>query len=203
MGIKCLLWDFGDTLCDERFIWSSGPQWEAAYKLCDEDLAEAWNTGGIDDLEFAHGLTPYIALSPQDILAHMRERCNHVEFYDFTYSYFREKNLPQAIVTVNPQLWSEVISPLYALHEFADVIVTSWEEKTRDKGLLCDVALARFPMAYERGESLLIDNKSDNIEAWRAKGGCGYLFTGDDRFRKDISSGLDALAECRERDRRS
>ncbi len=23
--IQCLLWDFGDTLCDERFIWSSAP----------------------------------------------------------------------------------------------------------------------------------------------------------------------------------
>lgn len=195
MKIKCLLWDFGNTLCDEQFIWSSGPQWEAAYRLRDEDLAEAWNTGCIGDLEFAHGLTPHIAMSPREILAHMRERCNHVEFYEFAYSYFRAKTLPQAIVTVNPQLWSEVISPLYALHDVADVIVTSWEEKTRDKGLLCDVALARFQTTYKRREALLIDNKVDNVEAWRAKGGCGYLFTSDEQFRQDISAGPDALAE--------
>lgn len=84
MKIKCLLWDFGNTLCDEQFIWSSGPQWEAAYRLRDEDLAEAWNTGRIGDLEFASSLTRYIDMSPLNILAHMRDRCNHVEFYDRT-----------------------------------------------------------------------------------------------------------------------
>ena len=31
MQVQCLLWDFGNTLCRETFIWSSGPEWEAVY----------------------------------------------------------------------------------------------------------------------------------------------------------------------------
>ena len=34
-SVECLLWDFGDTLCDERFIWSSGPAWMAVYESFD------------------------------------------------------------------------------------------------------------------------------------------------------------------------
>ena len=36
--IRCLLWDFGDTLCDERFIWSRGPAWIEVYATFDEGL---------------------------------------------------------------------------------------------------------------------------------------------------------------------
>jgi hypothetical protein len=192
--IACLLWDFGDTLCDERFIWSSGAEWRKVYELFDDGFADEWNTGVIDDLAFAHRLTQHISMSAENILAHMQERCRHVEFYDFTYSWFRARNLPQAIVTVNPRLWSEVISPLYSLHDAADVIVTSWEEGTTHKATLCDIALRRLSTRFRPGESLLIDNRSENIEAWRSNGGCGYLFTSDEQFKKDMSLGLDALA---------
>lgn len=194
MTVRCLLWDFGDTLCDERFIWSSGPEWQNAYDRFDDGFADDWNTGRMDDLAFARELTQYISMTAEEIVAHMRDCCGHIEFYEFTYSFFRNKRLPQAIVTVNPSLWSEFISPRYALHEVADVIVTSWEEGTTHKGLLCNVALGRFAETFEPGESLLIDNKAANIDAWKAKGGLGYQFVDDAQFERDVASGLDALA---------
>ena len=43
MSIDCLLWDFGNTLCHETFIWSSGPEWKTLYRSFDEGIGRAWN----------------------------------------------------------------------------------------------------------------------------------------------------------------
>ena len=56
--IRCLLWDFGDTLCDETFIWRSGPEWMEVYETFDDGgLGAAWNLGEIDTREFASQLS--------------------------------------------------------------------------------------------------------------------------------------------------
>ncbi len=36
--VQCLLWDFGDPLCDERFIWRNGPEWMDVYETFDDGL---------------------------------------------------------------------------------------------------------------------------------------------------------------------
>lgn len=189
--IKCLLWDFGDTLCDERFIWSVGPDWMAVYETFDDGVGERWNTGDLDSSGFARELSATMGRSPDEIVAHMIERStNHIEFYDYTWALFRERRLPQAIVTVNPDLFSDVIVPAHDLQSGCEVIVTSWEERSIDKSVLCSLAIERLDAGIEPGEALLIDNKQANIEAWASVGGAGYHYTTDDAFRRDVERGL-------------
>ena len=143
--IQCLLWDFGDTLCDERFIWSSGPEWMEAYEtFAGDGVGAAWSLGEIDTREFAAELSKRMELDAESIVAHMIERCNHIEFFAQTYAFFKARHLPQAIVTVNPDIFSDVIVPVCELASSCDAIVTSWEERTTDKrvlGELTDYAL--------------------------------------------------------------
>lgn len=193
MGVRCLLWDFGDTLCRETFIWSSGPGWEAVYRAFDGGWAQAWETGEMDTLEFARRAARTIPLSPEAIVAHMRERCRHIEFFDFTYAFYRQRHLPQAIVTINPDLWSETIAPLHGFDRTADVIVISWQEGITDKGILCSRALERLGVGCPPSEALLIDNKQSNLDAWAKRGGVGYLYTTDAAFERDVANGIDGL----------
>ena len=67
MRVQCLLWDFGDPLCRETFIWSSGLEWEAVYQSFDDGWANDWNTAAMDTAEFARAASRYIPLSPEDI----------------------------------------------------------------------------------------------------------------------------------------
>ena len=110
------------------------------------------------------------------------------------YAFYRARHLPQAIVTVNPDLWSEVIVPLYGFDQTADVIVTSWEEATIDKGVLCQLAVERLGIGCAASSALLIDNKRANIDAWAARGGSGYVYTTDAAFQRDVAPGIDGLA---------
>ena len=145
MPIRCLLWDFGDTLCDERFIWSSGPEWMEVYGSFDEGgLGASWNLGELSTREFASRLSDRMDKSTESIIAHMTERCSRIQFFDKTYAFFKARHLPQAIVTVNPDLFSEEIVPICGFADDCDAIVTSWQEHTVDKNVLNRLAMGRM-----------------------------------------------------------
>ena len=196
MRVECLLWDFGDTLCDELSLWRTSPEWMEVYRSFDDGLGAAWSLGDLDTRGFAAELAKRMTLTEVEILAHLN-RTELFEFFPFTYAFFRSRHLPQAIVTVNPAFFSEVIVPGCALDEVTDAIVVSAEERTIDKGELCLRALARMNVACEPSRALLIDNKKSNLDAWSGRGGIGYLYTTDATFRQDVAGGIDGLVECR------
>lgn len=193
--VECLLWDFGDTLCDERFIWSSGPEWMEIYETFDDDgLGAAWSLGEINTAEFANALSARLDRSSESIIAFMTERCNHIRFFEQTYAFFQARHLPQAIVTVNPDLFSEIIVPVCGFEADCNAIVTSWEERTIDKRVLNRIAIERLELDCGNNAALLIDNKLSNIDDWIGSGGAGYHYTSDEAFTRDVAKGIDAIA---------
>jgi hypothetical protein len=196
MLVRCLLWDFGDTLCDELSLWRSSPEWMDVYRSFDDGLGAAWSLGDLDTRGFVTELARRMPLSEAEILAHLT-RTDLFDFFPFTYAFFRACHRPQAIVTVNPTLFSETIVPGCAFEEVTDTIVVSGEENTIDKGELCQRALERMKPSYDPSRALLIDNKKPNLDAWAERGGIGYLYTTDSAFKRDIEGGLDGLLQIR------
>lgn len=192
MRVECLLWDFGDTLCDELSLWRASPEWMEVYRSFDDGLGAAWSRGDIDTRDFVAELAKRMPLTEVKILAHLR-RTDLFEFFPFTYAFFRDRHLPQAIVTVNPVFFSEVIVPACAFDEVTDAIVVSGQERTIDKGELCRRALERMNLGCDPSRALLIDNKQSNLDAWARHGGIGYLYTTDSAFRRDVAGGIDGL----------
>jgi hypothetical protein len=192
MHVRCLLWDFGDTLCDELSLWRESPEWMEVYRSFDRGLGAAWSLGDLDTDGFVAELAKRMPLSEAEILAHLK-RIDLFEFFPFTYAFFRDRHLPQAIVTVNPTAFSEIIVPGLALDEVTDAIVVSAEERTIDKGELCRRALERIGIGCDSSQALLIDNKQSNLDAWARHGGIGYLYTTDSAFRQDVAGGIDGL----------
>ncbi len=194
MFVQCLLWDFGDTLCDERSLWRGSPEWMDVYRSFDEGLGAAWNLGDLDTRGFVAALARRMSRSEQEILAHL-SRTDLLAFFPFSYAFFRSRHLPQAIVTVNPVFFSEVIVPGCDLAACCDAVVVSGEERTIDKGALCGLALDRMGFGHDPSRALLIDNKPSNLDAWAERGGIGYLFTTDAAFERDVATGIDGLVQ--------
>jgi len=191
--IECLLWDFGDTLCDELSLWRSSPEWMGVYHsfFTADGIGAAWSLGELDAAEVAVILGQRMSLSEAEILEHF-SRVDLFDFFPFTYGFFRARHLPQAVVTVNPAIFRRMAASL-GLDEVVDVIVVSGEEGTVDKGVLCELALERLPMTCANGQALLIDNKQSNLDDWAARGGPGYLFTTDETFQHDVAEGVAGL----------
>jgi phosphoglycolate phosphatase-like HAD superfamily hydrolase len=192
MRVQCLLWDFGNTLCDELSLWRVSPEWMEVYRSFDDGLGAAWSLGDLDTPGFVAALAGHMTLTEAEILAHLK-RSELFEFFPFTYSFFRQRHLPQAIVTVNPTAFSEIVVPAFALDEVTDAIVVSGEERTIDKGELCRRALERINGRLDPSRALLIDDKQSNLDAWAAHDGVGYLHTTDSAFQQDVAGGIDHL----------
>ena len=90
-----------------------------------------------------------------------------IRFFEHAWAKARSHEMPQAIVTVNPDLFTRFVVPNYALDTVFDTIVTSWQEGTEDKARLCEIALERLG-GSDPAEALLIDNIEANVDAWRA-----------------------------------
>jgi phosphoglycolate phosphatase-like HAD superfamily hydrolase len=193
MRVQCLLWDFGDTLCDELSLWRSSPEWMEVYHSFDEPggIGAAWSIGDLDTHEVAAKLAEHMTLSKAEIHAHLC-RTDLFEFFPFTYAFLSARHLPQAIVTVNPTQFLAMAQNL-GFDQIADAIVVSGEERTIDKGVLSEIALRRIPIDCPNDRAFLIDNKQSNIDAWTRRGGIGYRYTTDSAFQRDVAGGIDHL----------
>lgn len=119
--------------------------------------------------------------------AHARDCCRNLVFHEEAWRVATERRLPQALVTVNPDLFADYVIPAHDLAAVFDVIVMSFAERTTDKSALCDIALDRLGFCGDRTDSLLIDNRLDLVEAWRNIGGAGYWFQSDEQFKGDLT----------------
>ena len=195
MHVQWLLWDFGDTLCDELSLWRVSPEWMEVYRSFDDEdgIGAAWSLGELDTQEVVAKLAERMTLTEAEIRVHL-SRTDLFEFFPFTFAFFRARHLPQAVVTVNPAGFREMAEKL-AFDEVTDTIVVSGEEKTIDKGVLCEIAIRRMPITCANDQALLVDNKQANLDAWAARGGIGYLYSTDSAFEQDVAGGIENLAQ--------
>jgi len=196
--LACVLWDFGDTLADERWMLEAPAgvtDWARVWtEVAGTELADRWNRGEISDREIVRAVAARLSLDEQAVRSHTRWCCSRIRFFELPWAVARRSSLPRALVTVNPDGFSDFVVPRYRLDEIFDAIVTSWEERTLDKGEMCLTALRRLGGGIAPREALLVDNKLHNIEAWAARGGRGYLFRGEAQFRSDLGGELRDLA---------
>jgi hypothetical protein len=189
MAPAVLLWDFGDTLADERWMLrapATCPTWPTAWSEIMSTRADGWNVGAFKSPEIFAALAARTGVAVEDVESHARDCCRLLAFNETAWRVATERSLPQALVTVNPDLFTEQVVPAYRLRAVFDVIVTSSAEQTADKTVLCEIALDRLGFDRDRSDALLIDNRLDLIEAWRNVGGAGYWFQSDDRFTRDL-----------------
>jgi len=181
MTIRAILWDFGDTLVDERWMlapMAGVPAWPETYAtvLRRDGLVNRWDLGGVSTQDVADEVAKALGVLSAGVLAHMQACSRNIAFYPLMAELSGRCALPQAIVTVNPDIFTHIVVPTYDLAKRFPVIVASWEEKTLSKAELSDVARARLDPSLDRSECLLVDNKDDNVNEWQDRGGIGHVF---------------------------
>jgi hypothetical protein len=184
-----LLWDFGDTLCDETWMRrapDSKPTWTAAWRDVMDAVADDWDTGRIDERAVFAAMAERTGMTTDAVARHAAECCGSLVLHPVAWRVATERRRPQALVTVNPDLFVLRIVPEYRLESIFDEVVVSSVEQTTDKVQLCEIALARLGYTGDRRGALLIDNREDLVGAWRANGGSAYLYRDDASFQTDV-----------------
>jgi hypothetical protein len=191
--VGCVLWDFGDTLADQdwmRVCPPGVPGWAAGYGRVIDRVGEAWDRGELTMSELVDQVAVELALNPGLVFGHVKARCRELAFYPEVMASVRLHRLPQALVTLNPDLFLDLVVPHYRLDEDFDLLVVSCLEGSTDKAQLCALAVERLGLEVGAGQSLLIDNLEANIQAWAQFGEPGYWFRGPAIFEQDLRRGI-------------
>jgi FMN phosphatase YigB (HAD superfamily) len=188
MTIAVVLWDFGDTLVDERWMLQPPPgfaEWPTIWAEVVTERAHDWNTGRMCERDIFGELATRTGMDLRAVERHAAGCCRSIRFHAAAWRAAMERRRPQALVTVNPDLFVERVAMPYGLAAHFDAVVVSCMERTDDKNELCRIALERLGFTGPLSEALLVDNRSDLTGAWARDGGAGYVFRDDDQFAID------------------
>jgi len=184
-----LLWDFGDTLVDERWMLRAPAEyrgWPSAWRAVMATHADDWNVGRVSERDVFRALHARTGLGVDAIEQHAAECCRSIRFHPFAWQVATERRLPQALVTVNPDLFVSRVAATYDLGQYFDAVVVSCVEGTDDKTALCEIALDRLGFTGPRSAALLIDNRQDLTDGWRQSGGAAYWYRDDAALAADL-----------------
>jgi FMN phosphatase YigB (HAD superfamily) len=191
--IRHVLFDFGDTLAREPFcvIAPTGARdWEASVlaTYAEEGLLDRWQVGSMEFSEVVVRVAARCGLDPERTRAAMLHDWRNLRFNPTVLDFARQLGRAgrAAIVTVNPAIFSEFIVPYYGFDQDFRVIVTSWEERELEKATLCEIGLRRLGADGALESALLVDNRADCVDSFRARGGQAYLFKDDATFAYDL-----------------
>lgn len=147
MGAAVLLWDFGDTLVDERWMRRAPaelPAWEIAWADVMATVADEWDVGRVTCRDVFEALASRTGMTIAAIEAHAQQCCRQLVFNPRAWRVAKDRRLPQALVTVNPDLFADYVVGQHELGSVFDAVVVSALEGTADKTELCDRAIARL-----------------------------------------------------------
>ena len=197
MMFRCVLWDFGDTLVDQDWMLTPPegfPDWPRVWvDVARGENEPRWNLGDVDTEEIASVVGERLGMPLAGVMGHIDACCRGLRFFAAPRATALRCPLPQAIVTLNPDVFRRYVVPAHRLDEVFSVIVTSSEERTLDKTALSAIALERLDGRIDRNEALLIDNVPENVEAWERSGGAGYLYRDEASFAADLRGPLARL----------
>jgi phosphoglycolate phosphatase-like HAD superfamily hydrolase len=144
--------------------------------------ADDWNVGRLHERDVFAALAERTDMRVDEVERHADDCCRSIVYNRAAWRVATEQRRPQALVTVNPDLFVSRVVPAHGLAEVFEVIVVSCVEGTADKVRLCEEALDRLGFDGDRRDALLIDNRADLVDAWRSSGGSAYCYRDDAGF---------------------
>jgi len=194
-SVKAVIFDYGLTIGCEYYFNKPHPKipnWneliqEVSFK--NSEFSDRWMMGEKRTQNIAEILSQRTGVSRFEIEEYLRNGCRSIKENPQVISfarYLRANQFPICMVTVNCDIFNEVIIPSHGYSEVFPVIVNSCDFGTIDKSLLWPVALGRMSPPVNYSDCLLIEDKKSEIEQFIGLGGSAIHYVGDVNFREEI-----------------
>lgn len=185
-GLESVLFDFHGTLSCGHYFARLGAETEARisallFGVHGEDWANPWMAGQRDAREICGLLADHLTLDAADVHCALREGCANMALNPGVLRLAhdcRARGLKIGLVTVNMDVFSEIVVPAHGLDDLFDVIVNSADHGVLDKEPLWDAAFDALGAARCYGGSLVIDDSLANVERFRELGGTAHHYVG-------------------------
>jgi FMN phosphatase YigB (HAD superfamily) len=189
--IRCIVFDFGFTLCSEPYFKTLGPDGVACISaLVFGDnaprWADPWMRGELSSVDVAHYLAAHTPYAVEELLRSLRQGCSDMRLNPAVWDLAQQQHglgRKLALVTGNMDVFSETIVPAHGLDEVFHAIVNSADYGTLDKTILWQQAFDLLGEGCTFANSLLIEDSRANVERFRALGGRAYQYADDASLR--------------------
>jgi hypothetical protein len=189
--IQCVVFDYGFTLSSGFYFNVSppgAPNWsdlvqEAIFSR--SEIIEPWMRGEISLNDIAYILAHETGLRSKELLYYLRRGCTDLGFNKSIHEFacwVRSTPLKSALVTINMDVFSDVIIRSHGLGKLFDVIVNSAEVGTCDKTILWPMAFESLGSHISYHNSLLIEDGEKHPTEFRNRGGMSHQYLGDREF---------------------
>jgi len=191
--IKCVVFDYGFTLSSGYYFNLSPPgvaDWEkrlqrVIFRGKDDTVTGPWMRGEISLADIADLMAQEVGLGVEEILGYLRRGCTDLGFNEAVYAFARRvqsSSLRSALVTVNMDVFTDVVVPSHSLDDLFDVIVNSADVGSCDKTVLWPMAFDALGCGVSYRDSLLIEDGEKNPAAFRKQGGVAHQYLGEEAF---------------------
>jgi len=194
--IRCVAFDYAYTLCSDHYFKELGPDFDGLVhreifndntpKWCDP-----WLRGELTAEDIVAHLAAFSGISHAHIMAQLRQGCAHQTMHPAIWQFAqaqRAQGRKTALVTLNMDIFSQVVVPSMGFDYVFDVIVNSADHRHDDKMMLWEYAFSQLD-GCDFANSLLIDDNAKYVEYFRAHGGMAYQYTGDEDFARWLKGG--------------
>ena len=189
--IRAVVIDFGFTLSSDYYFRELGSRYtERITELLfsrDSAISRRWMGGLVTSKDVAECLSDHLDASAEDIYSALARGCSRMSFNqavrDFAMNQ-KAQGRKLALVTVNADIFKDVIVPSHGLDREFDTIVSSSDFKTElpSKQPLWDAAFDALGPEFGYANSLLIEDTRREIELVRELGGSAYRYRNDPDF---------------------
>jgi len=189
--IRAVVIDFGFTLCSDYYFRELGPRYaERITELLfsrDSEISRRWMGGLVNSEGVAEYLSDHLDASAADIYSALVRGCSRMSFNQAVWDFARNQKAEGrklALVTINADIFKDVIVPSHGLDREVDIIVSSSDFKTElpSKQPLWDAAFDALGTEFGYANSLLIEDTQREVELFRELGGTAYRYQNDSDF---------------------
>lgn len=195
--IRAVIIDFGFTLSSDYYFRELGPRYtERITELVfsrDSSISRRWMGGLVTSEDVAEYLSDHLDASAEDIYSALVRGCSRMSFNQAVWDFARDQKAEGrklALVTVNADIFRDVIVPSHGLDEEFDTIVSSSDFKSESpsKRPLWDAAFDALGPEFRYANSLLIEDTRREVELFRKLGGMAYRYRNDSDFNDWLAS---------------
>jgi len=141
--------------------------------------------------DIAEAVSQRTGVPCSEVEAFLRKGCRSIkenpEVISFA-RYLKANHVPMALVTVNFDIFNDVIVPSHGYSDVFPVIVNSCDFGTPDKNRLWPIAFRQFSPPVHYSDCLLIEDKKSEVERFLGNGGSAIHYTGERNFRAEIEN---------------
>jgi predicted acetyltransferase len=193
--IKAVIFDYGLTIGAEYYFnvqHPDIPNWNEIIQetvFRNKTFIDKWLTGDVSLIDVAKKIEAETKINQNQTLDTLKKGCMNLKENEEVIEFAKELNInnfPIAMVTLNFDIFNEIVIPYHAYDRIFKVIINSCDYNEIDKKKLWPIAFKKLGTEINYENSLLIEDSKYEVDRFVSMGGNAILYHSDTILKEEL-----------------